>query len=297
MLITSEGPQEFYLPLANVFLDAHDTPNPMKISILGCGWLGLPLAQTLAERGHTVKGSTTQKDKLATLEKYGVAPYRIRFSPEINEDYQGDFFDSDVLIVNIPPKRSEEATDEYPRQIAALLEVIRNSPVQKLLFVSSTSVYPNVNREVRESDTSQEVKPSGQALLTTEQMVQAQPGIATTVLRFCGLFGPDRNPGRFLAGKTLTSSGQVPVNMIHRDDCIGIIVRILEQNAWGEVFNACADQHPAKEDFYGVAAQKFAVDPPRFAATEEDTYKIVDSTKLRKRLKYRFKYPDPTQAL
>ena len=76
----------------------------MHISILGCGWLGLPLAQTLLGRGYIVKGSTTREEKLATLEERGITPYLIRFSPQINDDYQADFFDSEVLIVNIPPK-------------------------------------------------------------------------------------------------------------------------------------------------------------------------------------------------
>ena len=118
------------------------------------------------------------------------------------------------------------------------------------------------------------------------------------MLRFCGLFGPDRNPGRFLVGKILPgSSGQVPVNMIHLDDCIAIITEILEQNVWGEVFNACADEHPAKEEFYGEAARQLNFDPPKFAATAADAYKVVDSTKLRRMLNYRFKYPDPKGAL
>ena len=137
----------------------------MHISILGCGWLGLPLAQTLLGRGYIVKGSTTQEEKLATLEERGITPYLIRFSPQINDDYQADFFDSEVLIVNIPPKRNEEVIEVYPRQIASLLRAIERSPMKKVLFVSSTSVYPNVNRLVQESDTSENVKASGRALL------------------------------------------------------------------------------------------------------------------------------------
>ncbi len=264
---------------------------------MGCGWLGMPLAQSLLKQGHSVKGSTTREEKLATLRKCGITPYFIYFSPEINDDYRADFFDSEVLIVNIPPKRSEEVTETYPQQIASLLRVIERSPVRKLLFVSSTSVYPNVNRRVRESDTSEEVKASGRALLTAERMVQEHPGVETTVLRFCGLFGPDRNPGRFLAGKTLDSSGRVPVNMIHLDDCMAIIVEILEQNAWGETFNACADKHPTKEGFYEEAAQQLGFDPPQFTATEADAYKVVDSTRLKEKLDYQFKYPDPGEAL
>ena len=271
--------------------------NRATISILGCGWLGLPLAQALVERGYEVKGSTTRPEKLALLAERRITPFLIRFSPEINPDYQSIFFDSETLIVNIPPRRNDTEVTEYPDKIAAVLEVVRDSPVRKLLFVSSTSVYPNVNRRVRESDTSQEVRSSGQALLMAERLVREAPGITSTVVRFGGLFGPDRNPGRFLAGKTLASSGQVPINMIHLDDCLAIIEEILRQEAWGEVFNACADQHPTKKDFYGVAARKLSFDPPRFESTQEDAYKIVDSTKLKEKLGYQFKYADPTQAL
>mgnify|MGYP003615968040 CR=1 FL=1 len=41
----------------------------MKISILGCGWLGFPLAQKLIETGYEVKGSTTSESKLEALKK------------------------------------------------------------------------------------------------------------------------------------------------------------------------------------------------------------------------------------
>ena len=270
--------------------------NQSTISILGCGWLGLPLAQTLQQQGYQVKGSTTRPEKLSLLEERGIVPYLIHFSPEINDDYDKGFFDSEILLVNIPPKRHSGEAGRYPHQIVSLLKLVQASTIQKILFISSTSVYPDVNRRVVESDTSYEVKASGQSLLTAEQMIQDAPP-ASTVLRFGGLFGPDRNPGRFLAGKTLGSSGNVPVNMIHLDDCIGIIEQVLTQNVWGEVFNACAEQHPTKEDFYGTAAQRFGFTPPQFAAVEEDRYKVVDSTKLRERLGYRFKYPDPILAL
>lgn len=46
-----------------------------KISILGCGWLGLPLAKALIENGFSVKGSTTSTDKLTALENDGITPF------------------------------------------------------------------------------------------------------------------------------------------------------------------------------------------------------------------------------
>ena len=50
--------------------------NKKIIGILGCGWLGLPLAQQLVEDGHIVRGSTTQNSKLEKDYKDGECFYR-----------------------------------------------------------------------------------------------------------------------------------------------------------------------------------------------------------------------------
>jgi 3-hydroxyisobutyrate dehydrogenase-like beta-hydroxyacid dehydrogenase len=55
----------------------------MKISILGCGWLGFPLGKYLVEKGHFVKGSTTSESKIALLSKVGIEPFLLKFSPQI----------------------------------------------------------------------------------------------------------------------------------------------------------------------------------------------------------------------
>ena len=39
-----------------------------RVSVLGCGWLGKPLAISLLDEGYSVKGSTTSEDKLELLE-------------------------------------------------------------------------------------------------------------------------------------------------------------------------------------------------------------------------------------
>ena len=77
------------------------------ISILGCGWLGTPLAERLVQAGHTVKGSTRTPEKLAALRAKGIQPYLIRLGPDLNNGEAADFFDSDVLILNIPPGRRD----------------------------------------------------------------------------------------------------------------------------------------------------------------------------------------------
>ena len=42
------------------------------VGIMGCGWLGLPLAQSLIEKGFNVKGTTTSFEKLSVLTNIGI---------------------------------------------------------------------------------------------------------------------------------------------------------------------------------------------------------------------------------
>lgn len=271
-----------------------------NISILGCGWLGLPLANKLVAQGYTVLGSTTQSGKLGVLKQAGIQPFLIELSPKINQPFHQEFFRSDVLVVNIPPGRKRENTEDfYPQQVR---EILRQNPTPKILFVSSTSVYPNFNREVTEDDLPadeselQSLRASGRALIAAEQLVQ-QYSEQATVVRFCGLMGPERHPGRFLAGKKLKSSGQAPVNFIHLDDCVAIIVKIIQENTWGEIFNACADKHPTKEKFYNKAAQRVGQEPPEFLSGEIPSFKSINSKSLKMKLAYQFKYGNPSDAL
>ncbi len=49
----------------------------MQISILGCGWLGVPLAESLIKKGFSIKGSTTSEEKIEILTKKGIEAFLI----------------------------------------------------------------------------------------------------------------------------------------------------------------------------------------------------------------------------
>ena len=44
----------------------------MKIAVVGCGWLGFPLAKNFVELGNTVIGTTTSSEKLSDLQEAGI---------------------------------------------------------------------------------------------------------------------------------------------------------------------------------------------------------------------------------
>jgi len=76
-----------------------------NISILGCGWLGFPLAETLFRGGYLVKGSTTSKEKIHFLGKTGIKPFQIVLKDtEITGEISSFLEKAEILIIDIPPK-------------------------------------------------------------------------------------------------------------------------------------------------------------------------------------------------
>ncbi len=264
----------------------------IKVSILGCGWLGLPLAEFLISKGFSVKGSTTSRDKLNVLSSKNIDPFLLDLNPAITGNRINDFFNSEILIIDIPPGGKDDKINYHPKQVESIIKEIEKSSVTKVIFISSTSVYGNENREVTEDDELHPEKESGKALKIVEEMLFAAGSFKKTVIRFAGLIDKDRNPVRFFVGRNSISGGNIPVNLIHREDCIGIIYQVITRNAWNEIFNACSDHHPAKKEFYTAAAEKLHLPAPGFIDSD-DGYKIVKSDKLKELLGYEFIHPDP----
>jgi nucleoside-diphosphate-sugar epimerase len=242
------------------------------------------LGVALHQGGNTVCGSTTKIDKLAVLQTHGITPFLIRLPLEDVTDVS--FFQSDVLVVNIPPRRKAGLTDEYLQHLEQLRNFLLTTSLRKIVFISSTSVYPDVNREVTEADASTE-----SYAYKAEQIFFSSP-FQTTVLRFGGLFGPGRNAGIFFAGKIDIPGADSPVNLIHLDDCIAIISAIIRDGVWNEIFNACADEHPTRKNFYTTMAMQAGLVLPTFSTVSLD-WKRVSSEKLKQKLGYSFKVSDP----
>lgn len=265
------------------------------ISIMGCGWLGLPLAERFVQSGKTVYGSTTSAHKVDSIAHKGITPFLIDLrSDNLDETVLQDFLQSEILLLNIPPQLRSDGGENYLKQMKLLLKALLKSPVNRLLFVSSTSVYLDLNRVVTEEDTvfTKEKSPDT-TLLQAEEMFADREEWLTTIVRFGGLVGDDRRPGRFMAGKKHMPNGDAPVNLIHQDDCVAILMRLLEQEKWGKTYNACADEHPSRKDFYPAAALALGLEPPEFDDMEETHFKIVKSQKLKEDLAYEFIHPNP----
>ena len=264
-----------------------------KISILGCGWLGFPLAKALLEKNFSVKGSTTSMDKLSILENEGISPFLISLdSKSVSGSIETFLQESNTLIIDIPPKLRGINSESFVEKIATLIPFIEKSAVKNVLFISSTSVYAEENDNVTEETPLNPDTESGKQLVEAEQILQNNTNFKTTIIRFGGLIGEDRHPVKFLAGRENLDNPEAPINLIHQEDCIGIILKIIETDCWNETFNAVAPFHPSRSTYYTQKAIDLNLALPKFNHSKPSIGKIIQNDKVANSLKYTFTKAD-----
>lgn len=264
-----------------------------QISILGCGWLGLPLAKALLENGFSVNGSTTSIEKLSVLENLGIQPFLIALeSNNVSGDIAVFLNGSKTLIIDIPPKLRGNSKEDFVGKIKTVIPFIEKSTIENVLFISSTSVYSDDNSSVTEETKPHPETESGKQLVLAEQLLQSNSNFKTTILRFGGLIGEDRHPIHFLAGRTNLENPEAPINLIHQDDCIGIILEILGKNSWNETFNAVTPFHPSRKEYYTQKAKDLNLVPPEFNYENPTFGKTILNSKVENVLGYTFAKPN-----
>ena len=266
----------------------------IQISILGCGWLGLPLAKSLIEKGFLVNGSTTSIDKIPILKATGIRPFLISLGGnEMGGEIDLFLKDSEILILAIPPKLRNEASENFVVKVQTLIPFIENSSVKKVLFVSSTSVYADDNSTISETTKPNPNSENGKQLVASELLLQNNNNFQTTIVRFGGLIGDDRHPITFLSGRKNIENPDAPINLIHQEDCIGILLKIIchteLDEVWNEVFNAVAPFHPTRKEYYTQIAMKRNLPLPEFDESKPSFGKTISSNKVETILNYPFK--------
>ncbi len=240
------------------------------ISILGCGWLGYPLARYWQEKGYTIKGSSRSEEKLALLEKESIQSFHLDIEDQSEVQIWRSFLKAEILIVAIPDKNIDAH-----RQLA---KMITCSSLQQIIYTSSTSVYAPAKFPVNENDKLNEEN----SLMAIENIYQ-DTNIPACVLRLSGLVGPDRHPGRFFRRRPDATLAKVPVNLIHLDDVIQVMDWIIDHLPCREIFNVTSVEHPTKFDFYSKAYEVYYKKPAAFQYAEDDAaYKLINADKLKK---------------
>ncbi|ATA26947.1 NAD(P)-dependent oxidoreductase [Brenneria goodwinii] len=267
-----------------------------KVAIVGLGWLGMPLALALNGHGYQVVGSKTTIDGVEAARLSGIECYQLRLTPELecDADELKNLLQVDALVITLPASRTVQGGENYVLAVQALVNTARVFNVARIIFTSSTSVYGNTAGNVRENSPLQPVSVAGKVLMSLEQWLQHLPDTSVDILRLAGLVGIDRHPGRFLAGKTGLSGGTHGVNLVHQEDVLSAIQLLLKLPNGGHLYNLCAPQHPAKQEYYPAQARKLHLTPPQFVADNDTSAgRLIDGQRICRELGFDYQYPDP----
>ena len=278
----------------------------MRALIVGCGYVGLPLGAELVKLGHEVFGLRRSADADAALKTTGLTPLHADITQPETLAALPTGFD---WVVNCAASGGGDA-DAYRRLYLQgtrnLIEWLAASPPAKFVYTSSTGVYgQNDGAVVKETSPTEPATETTKLLVETENVLLAaarEQNFPAVVLRVAGIYGPDRGYllKQYLKNEArLEGNGGRILNMIHRDDLIGVIIAALKSGRPGEIYNAVDDEPVSQRTFFEWLAGTLGKDLP--SSTPEDaetnrkrgvTNKRVSNRRLKMELGYQFKYPN-----
>jgi nucleoside-diphosphate-sugar epimerase len=266
----------------------------MRISIIGIGWLGLPLAESLYSQGFQVLGSTTSLEKKHTLERKGIDTVLFKLDPHpMGLGFQ-KLFETDILIITIPPRSKHQTAEFYLEQLKYLRNLLINSTTKKVIFISSTGVYPkeSISANYQEQEIITLSNSGNPTLLQAEALFQFNDSFESTIIRFGGLMGAGRIPINYFSGKE-EIDGESRVNYIHQEDAVRMIEWVISTNLWNRLFNGVAPIHSKKREVLEASALKLAVDPPKsYQNNENITQRLIDPSAILE-TGFTFNFPEP----
>lgn len=220
-----------------------------RILVAGCGNLGGAIASRLATE-FTVFGLRRNPDRVPD----GVHPVKADL---LNGEQLASALpdDLDIVIYCLTPSQYDDAgyRDVFVTGLSNLLRAFGDHSLQRLFFVSSSSVYAQDNDEwVDETSPTKPARASGEIILEGEQVARTCDHPAT-IMRFSGIYGPSRK--RFLSavmeGEMDPASPAPYSNRIHEADAAAAICHLTRLALADEPLETCylaSDCEPARLD-------------------------------------------------
>ncbi len=260
------------------------------VYIVGLGWLGTPLATKLLNYDYQVSGTVRSISKQSQLKSRNLNADILNLTPTESVDYtkltnfeEGiQHSKQNIVVINIPPGRQSFNKDAHVQNMKALIDYFINKGVDKLIFISTTSVYGNAKSTVNLQTAVQPQTDSAQAHVEIENYILKNYCTRGLIVRPAGLVGPNidgtfRHPVYTLVKKEKIKNGLEPVNLVHQEDLINAIIRSIAIDITGKGINLACLDNPTKQDYYTWCATKLALPTPYF---ENDQLKVNTGKKI-----------------
>jgi nucleoside-diphosphate-sugar epimerase len=279
----------------------------MRVLIVGCGYVGLPLGAALAALGHEVFGLRRAPWGAAGRgpEADGIKPLSGDITRPEDLARLPAGYDWVVNCVSSSGGGPEEYRSVYVQGTRNLLEWLAARPPRKFVYTSSTAVYgQNDGSVVDEAAPTEPVAATARVLVEAEKVLLEavrQSGFPAIIVRLAGIYGPGRGHRfkQYLSGQArIQGDGGRILNMIHREDAVGALMAALEKGRPGQIYNAVDDEPVTQLGCYqwlsgalGRPLPPPAPEGPGASRKRGSANKRVSNRKLKTELGYTFKYP------
>lgn len=258
---------------------------PGKTLIIGCGYIGLPLAIDLQGRGREIAAWVHSAATAATLTPHG---FRRTITGSVADagTWAGVDRDYDLVVQCASSGRGgESAYEEVFHQGA--LRLRENLPRARKLFVSSTSVYGQTQGEIVTEESPAVPSTATGKILRAAETIALEAG--AMVVRSSGIYGPNRGVlfEKFRRGEAvIEGDGRRWINQIHQRDLVAALAHLIDAGAPGEIYNATDDTPVSYLDYYAWCAEYLRQPMPPFGPVNLQrkrglTNKRVSNAKLR----------------
>jgi nucleoside-diphosphate-sugar epimerase len=277
----------------------------MRVLIIGCGYVGIPLGAELVNQGHEVFGLRRSMGAEAEFKEARIKPLTADITKADQLAQLPGTYDWVVNCVSASGGDAEAYRQVYLQGARNLVEWLGVAPPKKFVYTSSTSVYgQNDGSVVKENSSTDPAVDTAKVLVETERVLLAaarERKFPAVILRLAGIYGPDRGYWlkQYLKGEArLEGSGARLMNMIHRDDAVGAIIAALKSGRPGEIYNVADDEPITQWTFFKWLSDAVGRDMPPSVPEDAEavrkrgvTNKKVSNRRLKMELGYQFKYP------
>jgi len=212
-----------------------------------------------------------------------------------------------------PPPATGDSRDPRSRRLVNALS--RTGVVRRLCYISTSGIYGDcAGARVAETRPPNAGSARGARRVDAERVVRrlARRGVAVSILRAPGIYGPDRLPLERLkrADPVLHAAEDVYTNHIDATDLARLAWGALMRARGGRSYNASDDTKLAMGDYFDRVADAFALPrPPRVTRDEArarlspmmlsfmNESRVLDNRRMKRELRVKLRCPDVDTVL
>ncbi|MEN8661347.1 MAG: NAD-dependent epimerase/dehydratase family protein [Lentimonas sp.] len=244
---------------------------PESMMIFGCGYVGTALAIHSMAAGVRIGALTRNPEKAQKLRKLGVAEVIVADLDDYAwHDAISGSYASVVNCVSSAGGGIEGYRKSYLNGQAAILKWAATQSIQRYVYTSSTSVYPQDGGvDINEAADTTAAPPTGRVILESEQLIAEAASYLQKwyVLRLAGIYGPGRHYLLDLlrdGTEVIPGSGDYTLNLIHLEDIVSAVCAAMTSDGPSGIYNIADDQPSSKGEMVNWLAEELGMDVPVF---------------------------------